>query len=160
MHLFTSPLTRDFLRSYGGTIMDGSAMLLITSRSCDHHTRIYGCVLMLTTIHAMVEKDNSFDTQRMLAHGIQAAQTTLYKLIQQRDAFAVTSPYRGHTPTTHATYDFAQFSTNAAVDTSVQQTRFTFDFQNSIRSICHRDVSSRPERCRVAQQARVQICST
>ena len=90
-----------------------SAMLLITSSSCDHHTRIYGCVLMATTIYAMVEKDNSFDTQRMLAHGIQAAQTTRYnKPIQQRDALAFTSPYRGHTPTTHATYEFAQFSTN------------------------------------------------
>ena len=111
---------------------------------------------MSTTIHAMVEKDNSFDTQRMLAHGIQAAQTTLYKLIQQRDAFAFTSPYRGHTTTTHATYDFAQFSTNAAIDTSMQQTRFTVELQNSIRSICHRAVSSRPARCRVAQQARVQ----
>ena len=55
--------------------MDGSAVLLRTSRTCDHHTRISGCVLMLTTIHAMVERDNSFDTQRMLAHGIQAAQT-------------------------------------------------------------------------------------
>ena len=128
--------------------MDGSAVLLITSRSCDHHTRIYGCVMMLTTIHAMVEEDISFDTQRMLAYGIQAAQTTLYKLTQQRDAFAFTSPYRGHTTTTtHATYDVAQSTPNAAIDTSVQQTRFTVDFQNSI--ICHRAVFPRPARCRV-----------
>ena len=33
---------------------------------------------------------------------------------------------------------------------------FTDELQNSIRSICHRAVSSRPARCRVAQQARVQ----
>ena len=62
--------------------VDGSAVLLITSRSCDRHTRIYGCcVLMLTTIHAMVEKDHSFDTQPMLAYGTQAAKTTRYNLI-------------------------------------------------------------------------------
>ena len=118
--------------------MDGSAVVLITSRSCDHHIRIYGCVLMLTTIHAMVEKEDSFDTQLCLPTVFR--QHKLYKLIQQRDAFAFTSPYRGHTTTTHATYDFAQSTPNAAIDTSVQQTRFF----------------SRPARCRVAHQARVQ----
>ena len=35
----------------------------------------YGFVL-LRTIHAIVEKDKSFNTQRMLAHRIQATQTT------------------------------------------------------------------------------------
>ena len=80
--------------------MDGSAAWFITSRTCDHHTRIVRfCAVM--TIHAIVEKDDSFHTQGVLAHGVP------YKLIQQMDAFAVSSPYRGRAATTHASRVFA-----------------------------------------------------
>ena len=81
--------------------MDGSAVWLIAWRTSDHHTRV-------VRLRAVVEKDKSFNTQRMLAHGIQTSQTALYKLVQHTgmDALAFSS-CRGHTSTTHGSYDFA-----------------------------------------------------
>ena len=43
------------------------------------------------THRTVVEKDKSFNAQRMFARGIEATQTKLYPLMQQRHAFAFSS---------------------------------------------------------------------